>query len=123
MFASPRRLSVSLSSRPWLYWLVVALAAAATGSAAQHIAKPPTHACVLGASGVARPGTRGISVPLGEPALPLHVGDHVDIVGIATDLTVLQVTEVAAVVGVPEDHLDEVVAALRARTTVLGLVP
>ncbi len=62
-------------------------------------------------------------MPLGEPALPVHAGDHVDIVGIATNLTVLQVTDAAAVVGVPEDRVNDVIAALRAHTTVLGLVP
>lgn len=123
MFASPRRISVSLSSRPWLYWCVVAIVAAASGSAAQHLAKPPARACALSTLRVGLPGTRGIAVPLGEPALPLHVGDHVDLVGIATDLTVLAVTETAAVIGIPEDHLDDVVAAVRSRTTVLGLVP
>jgi hypothetical protein len=125
MFASPRRISVSLSSRPWLYWCVVAAAAVATGLAAQHISSPAlaTSCASMPAAAVATAAvTRGIAVPLGDPALPVRVGDQVDVVGVAKAVKVLAVTDTAAVIGVELKDVDAVVAAVRARSTTLTLV-
>jgi hypothetical protein len=127
MAAPVRRFRVALSSRPWLYWTGVAILATVTGLSTQAASKPSPTSCANRSAGsievdpLAR-SARGIAVPLGEPALPVHVGDHVDVVGVARNLSVLAVTDAAAVVAVPDENLDDVVAAVRARTTVLALV-
>jgi hypothetical protein len=126
MAAPVRRFRIALSSRPWLYWTGVAVLAAVTGLSTQAASKPnPTSCAAVSAGSAADPlarSMRGIAVPLGEPALPVHVGDRVDVVGVARNLSVLAVTDIAAVVAIPDENLDEVVAAVRARTTVLALV-
>jgi hypothetical protein len=127
MAAPVRRLRVALSSRPWLYWTGVAVLATVTGLSTQAASKPSPTTCATSSASAATGdpqarSTRGIAVPLGEPALPVHVGDRVDVVGVARNLSVLAVTEAAAVIAVPDESLDDVVAAVRARTTVLALV-
>jgi hypothetical protein len=124
MVAPTRRISLSLSSRPWIYWSGVAALALLTGMAAQNFRKPAAAAaCQPTASVVADlKGTRGLAVPLGDPALPLHVGDHVDVVGIATNMAVLTVSDTAAVLAVRDADVDAVVAAVRNRATTMALV-
>jgi hypothetical protein len=125
MVAPTRRISLALSSRPWLYWAGVAVLAVLTGVSTQNLAKPasaatPCQSPVATASTLL--GTRGLAVSLGDPALPLHPGDRVDIVGVATNLAVLTVSETAAVVAVRDADVDAVVAAVRSHNTTLALV-
>jgi hypothetical protein len=124
MVAPVRRISLSLSSRPWVYWSGVAALALLTGMAAQNFGKPAAAAtCQPTASaGADLKGTHGLAVPLGDPALPLHVGDHVDIVGVATNMVVLTVTDSAVVLAVRDADVDEVVTAVRNRATTMALV-
>jgi hypothetical protein len=91
----------------------------------QQIAKPASAvASSATQSPTGRPpqGTRGVAIPLGEPALPLKPGDRVDVVGIAPNVEVLQVAEKAAVVAIPEAQVSAVVAALQKRTAALALL-
>jgi hypothetical protein len=125
MVAPTRRISLALSSRPWLYWAGVVVLAILTGVSMQNLAKPAsaTAACrPAAATATALLGTRGLAVPLGDPALPLHSGDRVDIVGVATNMSVLTVSENAAVVAVKDADVDAVVAAIRNHSTTLALV-
>lgn len=125
MVAPTRRISLALSSRPWLYWLGVATLAILTGVSVQNLTKPASAAAAClppAATATALVGTRGLAVPLGDPALPLHAGDRVDIVGVATNLSVLTVSDTAAVVAVKDADVDAVVAAVRNRSTTLALV-
>jgi hypothetical protein len=79
MVAPARRISLALSSRPWLYWVGVVVLAILTGVSVQNVAKPASATSICQPAAVtatALLGTRGLAVPLGEPALPLHAGDH-----------------------------------------------
>ncbi len=125
MVAPARRISLALSSRPWLYWAGVAVLAILTGVSMQNLTKPASAAASCqpsAATATALLGTRGLAVPLGDPALPLHAGDHVDIVGVATNMPVLTVSDTAAVVAVKDVDVDAVVAAVRNHSTTLALV-
>jgi hypothetical protein len=125
MVAPTRRISLALSSRPWLYWAGVLVLAILTGVSVQNLTKPALAAASCQptlTTATALLGTRGLAVPLGDPALPLHAGDHVDIVGVATNMSVLTVSDTAAVVAVKDADVDAVVAAVRNHSTTLALV-
>jgi hypothetical protein len=124
MVAPTRRISLSLSSRPWAYWSGVAALALLTGLAAQNFSKPAAAvACQPTTSASAElSGTHGLAVSLGDPALPLHVGDRVDIVGVAANMAVLTVSDTAAVLAVRDADVEAVVAAVRNRATTMALV-
>jgi hypothetical protein len=125
MVAPTRRISLALSSRPWLYWAGVIVLAILTGVSVQNLTKPASAAASCQpapTTATALLGTRGLAVPLGDPALPLHAGDHVDIVGVATNMSVLTVSDTAAVVAVKDADVDAVVAAVRNHSTTLALV-
>jgi hypothetical protein len=124
MVAPARRISLSLSSRPWVYWSGVAALALLTGIAAQNFSKPTAAAVCQPTVSVAADlrGTHGLAVPLGDPALPLHVGDRVDLVGIATNMAVLTVSDTAAVLAVRDADVEAVVSAVRNRATTMALV-
>ena len=126
MVTPVRRISLSIASRPWLYWASVGLLAMFTGLSIQHLTKPAAAtvaSCPFPTMTAAEASTtRGVALPLGDPALPVHAGDHVDIVGIARNVRVLTVSETAAVLAVSDHDVDAVVAALRSHTTTLVLV-
>ncbi len=125
MVAPARRISLALSSRPWLYWAGVAALSILTGVSVQNLTKPASAAANCQPAVATRTpvvGTRGLAVPLGDPALPLHVGDQVDIVGVARNMPVLTVSDTAAVVAVSDADVDAVVAAVRNHSTTLALV-
>lgn len=125
MVAPTRRLALAVSARPAAYWLVVVALAIITALSVP--SRSQSAVAAAASNGGVAPSDlsanhRGVAVPLGEPALPVHNGDHVDIVGVASDVTVLSITETAAVLAVPVESVDAVVAALRAHTTTLALV-
>ena len=95
MVTPVRRISLSIASRPWLYWASVGLLAMFTGLSIQHLTKPAAAtvaSCPFPTMTAAEASTtRGVALPLGDPALPVHAGDHVDIVGIARNVRVLTV--------------------------------
>jgi hypothetical protein len=125
MVAPTRRISLALSSRPWLYWAGVVALAILTGVSVQNLTKPASAAATCqpaAATATALLGTSGLAVSLGDPALPLHAGDHVDIIGVARDMPVLSVLDNAAVVAVKDADVDAVVAAVRNHSTTLALV-
>jgi hypothetical protein len=126
MVAPARRISLAVSRRPWMYWAGVAALAVLTGISVQHITKPASSAAAcrpaVARTTTALVGTHGLAVPLGDPALPLHAGDRVDIVGVATNMSVISVSETAAVVAVKDADVDAVVAAVRNHGTTLALV-
>jgi hypothetical protein len=125
MVAPTRRISLALSSRPWLYWAGVLVLAILTGVSVQNLTRPASAAASCQpalTTATALLGTRGLAVPLGDPALPLHAGDRVDIVGVATNMSVLTVSDTAAVVAVKDADVDAVVAAVRNHGTTLALV-
>ena len=102
----------------------VAVLAAFTGLAAQRVAARPSSGCSPIASVAdAALDTRGLAIPLGDPALPLHPGDRVDIVGVTEDVAVLSVTASAAVVAIAPADLAAVVAAVREHGAILALRP
>ncbi len=125
MVAPTRRISFALSSRPLLYWAGVAALAFLTGVSVQNLTKraSATATCQPAReTTTALFGTHGLAIPLGDPALPLHTGDRVDIVGVARNMSVLTVSDTAAVVAVSDADIDAVVAAVRNHSTTLALV-
>ena len=123
MVAPTRRISLAVSYRPWAYWLGVVALAVLTGVTVQGLTKPALAAsCAPPTPASLGADVRGIAIPLGEPALPLQPGDHVDVVGLAEDVIVLSVSDTAAVVAVQTADVDAVAAAVRNRTTTLALV-